>query len=59
MPGVTGADRVGTVEPGKWADLVIWKPAFFGVKPALILKGGFRDGLAAEAELYEQREHNH
>ncbi|MNL50718.1 Urease subunit alpha [compost metagenome] len=26
---------------GKWADLVIWKPAFFGVKPALILKGGF------------------
>ena len=26
---------------GKWADLVVWKPAFFGVKPALILKGGF------------------
>ena len=31
---------VGSVEPGKWADLVIWKPAFFGVKPALIIKGG-------------------
>ena len=31
---------VGSVEPGKWADLVIWKPAFFGVKPALVLKGG-------------------
>ena len=31
---------VGSLEAGKWADLVIWKPAFFGVKPALILKGG-------------------
>jgi urease subunit alpha len=31
---------VGSIEVGKWADLVIWKPAFFGVKPALILKGG-------------------
>ena len=28
------------LEVGKWADLVIWKPAFFGVKPALVLKGG-------------------
>jgi urease subunit alpha len=33
--------EVGSIEAGKWADLVIWKPAFFGVKPALILKGGF------------------
>ncbi len=33
--------EVGSIEPGKWADLVVWKPAFFGVKPALILKGGF------------------
>ncbi|MBI2746233.1 MAG: urease subunit alpha [Burkholderiales bacterium] len=33
--------EVGSIAPGKWADLVIWKPAFFGVKPALILKGGF------------------
>ena len=33
--------EVGSIEPGKWADLVIWKPAFFGVKPALVLKGGF------------------
>ena len=32
---------MGSIEPGKWADLVVWKPAFFGVKPALILKGGF------------------
>jgi urease subunit alpha len=31
---------VGSIEPGKWADLVVWKPAFFGIKPALILKGG-------------------
>ena len=33
--------EVGSIEVGKWADLVIFKPAFFGVKPALILKGGF------------------
>jgi len=31
---------VGSVESGKLADLVLWKPAFFGVKPFLILKGG-------------------
>ena len=35
------AHEVGSIEIGKWADLVLWKPAFFGVKPALILKGGF------------------
>ena len=33
--------EVGSIEVGKWADLVIWKPAFFGVKPSVILKGGF------------------
>jgi urease subunit alpha len=33
--------EVGSVEVGKWADLVFWKPAFFGVKPSLVLKGGF------------------
>ncbi len=32
--------EVGSLEVGKWADIVIWKPAFFGVKPSLILKGG-------------------
>ncbi|RPH47771.1 MAG: urease subunit alpha, partial [Planctomycetota bacterium] len=32
---------VGSVEKGKLADLVVWKPAFFGVKPELVLKGGF------------------
>jgi urease subunit alpha len=31
---------VGSVEAGKLADLVLWKPAFFGVKPSLIVKGG-------------------
>ncbi len=31
---------VGSIEAGKLADLVLWKPAFFGVKPTLILKGG-------------------
>ncbi len=34
------AHEVGSVEVGKLADLVVWKPAFFGVKPELILKGG-------------------
>tara|TARA_R110000850_G_scaffold189247_10_gene315120 strand:+ start:19999 stop:21705 length:1707 start_codon:yes stop_codon:yes gene_type:complete len=34
------AHEVGSIEKGKWADLVLWKPAFFGVKPSLILKGG-------------------
>ena len=34
------ADHVGSVEAGKWADLVLWRPAFFGVKPSMILKGG-------------------
>jgi urease subunit alpha len=33
--------EVGSIEVGKWADLVIWRPAFFGIKPSLILKGGF------------------
>jgi urease subunit alpha len=34
------AQEVGSIETGKLADLVIWNPAFFGVKPELILKGG-------------------
>jgi urease subunit alpha len=33
--------EVGSIAVGKWADLVVWRPAFFGVKPSLILKGGF------------------
>ena len=35
------SDHVGSVEIGKIADLVLWKPAFFGVKPSIIMKGGF------------------
>jgi len=35
------AEYVGSVEVGKLADLVLWKPAFFGAKPSLIIKGGF------------------
>jgi urease subunit alpha len=35
------AHEVGSVEAGKLADLVLWKPAFFGVKPEMVLKGGF------------------
>ncbi|MDH5544157.1 MAG: urease subunit alpha [Gammaproteobacteria bacterium] len=34
------AHEVGSVEKGKLADLVLWNPAFFGVKPSLIIKGG-------------------
>ena len=34
------AHEVGSIEPGKLADLVLWKPAFFGAKPAIIVKGG-------------------
>jgi urease subunit alpha len=33
--------QVGSVEPGKLADLVLWDPAFFGVRPHAVLKGGF------------------
>jgi urease subunit alpha len=33
--------EIGSVEAGKWADLVLWRPAFFGVKPSLVIKGGF------------------
>jgi urease subunit alpha len=33
--------EVGSIEVGKWADLVLWRPAFFGVKASLVLKGGF------------------
>src|SRR5690348_3191450 len=35
------AAHVGSIEPGKLADLVLWKPAFFGVKPEMVIKGGF------------------
>ncbi len=34
------AHEVGSIEPGKLADLVLWRPAFFGVKPSLVIKGG-------------------
>ncbi|MED5579267.1 MAG: urease subunit alpha [Nitrospinota bacterium] len=35
------SNYVGSIEVGKMADLVLWKPAFFGVKPEIVLKGGF------------------
>ena len=35
------SDHVGSIEVGKLADVVVWNPAFFGVKPQLVLKGGF------------------
>jgi urease subunit alpha len=35
------AHLIGSVEVGKLADLVLWKPAFFGAKPELVIKGGF------------------
>ena len=33
--------EIGSVERGKWADLVLWRPAFFGVRPEIVIKGGF------------------
>jgi urease subunit alpha len=38
------APHVGSLEVGKMADLVLWRPAFFGVKPELVIKGGFIAG---------------
>jgi urease subunit alpha len=35
------AHEIGSIEPGKLADLVIWHPAFFGAKPEMVVKGGF------------------
>jgi urease subunit alpha len=35
------AHEVGSLEPGKLADIVLWRPAFFGAKPQLVLKSGF------------------
>jgi urease subunit alpha len=42
-PAVTHgvAQEIGSIESGKLADLVLWKPAFFGVKPEMVVKGGF------------------
>jgi urease subunit alpha len=34
-------DHIGSVEPGKLADLVLWDPRFFGIKPEVVFKGGF------------------
>jgi urease subunit alpha len=41
-PAVTAGldDEIGSVEPGKLADLVLWDPRFFGVRPQLVIKGG-------------------
>ena len=38
------SEYIGSVEPGKVADLVLWKPAFFGVKPEIVIKGGLIAG---------------
>ncbi|HUA18754.1 MAG TPA: urease subunit alpha [Bryobacteraceae bacterium] len=35
------ASEIGSIEPGKLADLVLWSPAFFGAKPEMVIKGGF------------------
>ena len=35
------SEQIGSIEPGKLADLVLWKPAFFGAKPEMVVKGGF------------------
>ncbi len=35
------AEHIGSLEDGKVADIVVWRPAFFGIKPELVIKGGF------------------
>ena len=40
------AHEVGSIEAGKLADMVLWRPAFFGVKPDVVIKGGFIAGAA-------------
>ena len=57
-PAITnGIDaEIGSIEPGKLADLVLWKPAFFGVKPEMVIKGGF---IAWSADGRPQRLHPH
>ena len=35
------SSEIGSLEVGKWADLVLWRPAFFGVRPEIVFKGGF------------------
>ncbi len=47
-PAVTHgiAHMVGSIEKGKLADMILWNPAFFGVKPALVIKGGVIAGAA-------------
>src|SRR6476661_2863928 len=35
------AEHIGSLEDGKMADVVVWRPAFFGIKPELVIKGGF------------------
>ncbi|CAA2105309.1 Urease subunit alpha [Methylobacterium bullatum] len=35
------AEHIGSLEEGKMADIVLWRPAFFGIKPELVIKGGF------------------
>ncbi|MBB6357913.1 urease subunit alpha, partial [Aminobacter aganoensis] len=35
------SEHVGSLEDGKMADIIIWRPAFFGIKPELVIKGGF------------------
>src|SRR5580704_7778827 len=35
------AHEIGSIAVGKWADLVLWRPAFFGSRPELVIKGGF------------------
>lgn len=49
--------EVGSVEIGKMADLVLWRPKFFGVKPSIILKGGMIAGAAMGDRSAKDRQH--
>jgi urease subunit alpha len=59
-PAITNgiSHEVGSLEEGKWADVVLWRPAFFGVKPSMILKGGQIGGRSWATPMRPSRRRN-
>ncbi len=49
------ASHVGSLQPGRLADIVLWEPAYFGVKPALVIKGGLAAWAAARRGQRQRR----
>jgi urease alpha subunit len=54
-----GIDQyIGSIEKGKYADLILWKPELFGVKPELIIKGGMILGAKMGMPMRQFRHHS-